>query len=289
MSQRNAKLLLLFVFIARGTSFLFSKHLLGTMTPENILAVRFLLSFIVLAAVFRKKLAACTAGSLKGGVLLGVLYAVCMFFEMYGLKTVDTGVSSFIENMAIVLVPLYVAALTRTLPRARTLFCALLAITGVGFLSLSQTKAGAGTGLVLVILAALTYGVCIIATEKAARMGDPLTIGMIQLGVMGAVSAVLSFTTGGFALPGTGREWAMILMLSLVCSCFGFAFQPLAQKYVNAETAAVFTVVNPLTTSILGTLVEKEGLGVSKLIGYLLILTALILYNRQPASEMQRI
>ena len=56
MTGFQAKLLLLCVFAARGTSFLFSKVLLRSMSPENVLAVRFLLSFAVLAVVFHKKM-----------------------------------------------------------------------------------------------------------------------------------------------------------------------------------------------------------------------------------------
>ena len=145
MSTSKAKLLLIAVFVARGTSFLFSKTLMLSMMPMSILAVRFILSFLVLAAVFFRKLTACSRASLKGGVILGILYTVCMIFEMYGLRLIDTGVSSLIENMAIVLVPIYVAALTRTMPKAKTMLCAGLAVAGVGFLSLAQSHlAGSG-------------------------------------------------------------------------------------------------------------------------------------------------
>lgn len=47
MSRGKARLLLLAVFAARGTSFLFSKTLLQSMEPMSILAVRFLLAFLI--------------------------------------------------------------------------------------------------------------------------------------------------------------------------------------------------------------------------------------------------
>ena len=56
MNKTHAKLLLIAVFVARGTSFLFSKNLLQSMPPMSILAVRFTLSFLVLALVFFPKL-----------------------------------------------------------------------------------------------------------------------------------------------------------------------------------------------------------------------------------------
>ena len=203
-----------------------------------------------------------------------------MVFEMYGLQYVDTGISALIENMAIILVPLYAAVLTRTLPRKKTMLCAFLAVAGVGFLSLSQMQMnGSSLGLLLIILAAMTYGVCIMATETVSRDGDPITIGMLQLGVMGIFSLLAALPAGNFCIPASVSQWGMMLMLVLVCSCFGFAFQPLAQKYLPAETAAVFTVVNPLTASILGLVAAGEQMGAAKAAGYVLILIALVIYN----------
>jgi drug/metabolite transporter (DMT)-like permease len=281
MKQSGAKLLLTAVFIARGTSFLFSKHLLGTMSPMSILAVRFILAFLVLAVVFWSKLKGCSRASLRGGLILGLLYTVCMMFEMYGLLYVDTGVSALIENMAILFVPLYVAAWTRTLPKAKTIFCAVLAIAGVGLLSLSQMSMNnGGLGLFLIICAALTYGFCILATERVSKDGDPVAIGMVQLGVMGVLSLIVALFTGGFAMPQTQSQWTMILILVLWCSCFGFTFQPVGQKYLSAETAAVLTVINPLTASIMGVVIAHEGLTLSKAAGYVVILLALFVYNK---------
>ena len=185
-----------------------------------------------------------------------------------------------IENMAIVLVPLYVAALTRALPKAKTMICAVLAVIGVGFLSTDQIKnGGGGLGIFLVMMAAMTYAVCILYTERVSHDSDPVTIGIIQLGTMGLISLVASFFAGGLCVPQNGRQWTMMLILVLLCSCFGFAFQPLGQKYLQAENAAVLTVVNPLTASVLGILVADERLTVLKLVGYVIIMSALVFYN----------
>lgn len=290
MSKGKAKLLLISVFVARGTSFLFSKTLMQSMSPTSVLAVRFVLAFLVLAAVFSKKLLHCSKSSLFGGAVLGALYTVCMLFEMYGLRLIDTGVASLIENMAIVLVPIYVAVLTRTMPRPRTILCAALAVTGVGFLSVTQKNTyGGGLGILLIILAAMTYAVCILTTEKVSRDGDPITIGIIQLGTMGVLSLLLSLLKGDFGLPQTGEEWSMMLILVLLCSCFGFAFQPVGQKYVPAETAAVFTVVNPLTASIMGIAIAGEAVTAPKLVGYVLIFAALLLYNMREGKKPEQL
>ena len=86
MSRTKASLLLIFVFMARGTSFLFSKTLMSELSPMSVLAVRFIRSFIVLAALFHKKLVEADNRCIRHGMVLGVLYTICMSFEMYGLR-----------------------------------------------------------------------------------------------------------------------------------------------------------------------------------------------------------
>ena len=259
---------------------MFSKTLMADLSPMSVLAVRSIMSFIVLAAVFHKRLIKADNICIRHGMMLGVFYSVCMIFEMYGLRLVDTGASSLIENMAIVLVPLYVAALTKSLPKVKTMICAVIAVIGVWLLSTDQIKnGGSGLGIFLVLMAAMTYAVCILYTERVSHDSDPVTIGIVQLGTMGLIGLVASLFTGGMGVPQSGRQWIMMLILVLLCSCFGFAFQPLGQKYLQAENAAVLTVVNPLTASILGILAAGERLTVLKLVGYVIIMTALVLYN----------
>ena len=280
MNQFNAKLLLALVFAARGTSFLFSKHLLESMSPMSILAFRFIMAFLILCLIFFKKIRQAGKESVLGGLALGGLYTLCMVFEMYGLQYVDTGVSALIENMAILFVPFWVSIVMRRLPKFKTLLCAFLAVIGVGLLSVSQMSKDSGTfGLILIISAAVTYGFCIIGTEKVTRNADPVAIGVFQLGTMGIASLLLSFITGTFECPSTQNQWVMLLILVLLCSCFGFTFQPVGQKYVAAESAAVLTVINPLTASLMGIIAAGESLTPSKLAGYGVILSALVIYN----------
>ena len=280
MSKTHAGILLTFVFIARGTSFLFSKELMKTVSPMSVLAVRFILAFLILAVVFFNRLRSCDKRSLRGGLILGVLYTVCMILEMYGLRLIDSGTSSLIENMAIVLVPIYAAVLTKTAPKRKTMLCAVLAVAGVGLLSVTQSAVKGGVlGIILTILAAMTYAACIMATQKVSQNADPIAIGVIQLGVMGVLSLMTAFPTGGFSLPQSSGQWVMMALLVLLCSCFGFAFQPLGQKYLSAETAAIFTVINPLTASLMGIFIAGEAVTPLKLIGYILIMSALVVYN----------
>ena len=47
-TERGAEILLIFVLVARSTSFVMSKVTMNAMNPFNLLGVRFLLAFLLL-------------------------------------------------------------------------------------------------------------------------------------------------------------------------------------------------------------------------------------------------
>lgn len=285
MNVTGAMILMASVMIARGTSFIFSKWLMNDLAPVNILAVRFCIAFIILAVIFYKKMLLIDKATLLKGMALGAAYTINMIVEMYGLRLVDAGTCSFIENSAILIVPIYMCLITRKLPESKVMLCAFIAVVGIGFLTVSGGFEF-NPGIVLVILAALIFGGCVILTDFVTKEGDPITMGILQVGFMGVFSTIYTFIFEQPVLPKTTMQWGMILMLALVCSCFGFTFQPLAQKYISAETAGVFTAVNPLTTCIFGIILHEEGLNIFKALGGALIIIAVLLsIKREKVSD----
>lgn len=57
-SARSYELLLIAVIAARATSFIFSKMILESLAPFNLLAVRFIIAFVLLALILTKQCAA---------------------------------------------------------------------------------------------------------------------------------------------------------------------------------------------------------------------------------------
>ena len=102
--------------------------------------------------------------------------------------------------------------------------------------------------------------------------------------VLGA--AVASLLLESPHLPGTAREWGVIL--ALVCSCFGFTFQPVAQRYTTAERAAQLCAVNPLSTAVLSAVFLHETMDILGIIGAALILCGIVLHNYQPRKAASR-
>ena len=135
MTRTQAELLLAAVIIARSTSYVLTKVGLQDMGKFTLLAVRFLLAFAFLAALFRRLLQI-DRRTLLSGLAMGGIYFCVMTAELTALKTVETSTVSFVTNTAVVIVPLIQAALSRRWPDRRVLFGALACLLGVALLTL---------------------------------------------------------------------------------------------------------------------------------------------------------
>ena len=270
------------VSIARGSSFMFSKQLLDTMEPLNLLGVRSLLAFAVLMVFFGRRVVKAVSedtGNLRAGALIGFTYFIVMVGELNGLKYTTTATASFIENSAVVLVPIAEAVLLRRAPSGRTMLCCALGLTGIGFIAARGFSNGVGIGEILCIAVAFVYTAAIIQTDREAKRHDAFVVGILYVGFMGLFGMIGSFIAETPHLPQTAGQWGMLLMLAVVCSSFGFAMQPVAQRTISSETTGLMTAINPLTTAVLGSLILHEPFGLSSFIGAALIIIAIILHN----------
>lgn len=280
--------------IARGSSFLFSKHLLGSMEPLNLLGIRFLLAFLILFMLFSHKVIADIKANprmIHASLLLGGVYFLCMAAELIGLQYTTASTCSFLENSAIVIVPILEAILLRRFPKLVIIASTVVTFIGIGLIVLCGSADGTsngggvffgnhlGLGEMLCMIAALTYATAIIITDRISKKHDPLTLGILYVGVMGLLGLAASFLLEAPRLPESRPEWFMLLALAVLCTAFGFAIQPIAQKPLSSESAGIICAINPLTTAVLGWLLMGDTLGIAGIAGAVLIIMGIILPN----------
>ena len=284
MTRKQAERLLAVLILARSTGFLMSKTALAEIDTFSLLALRFLLGFLCLTPVLWRRRAYLNRKSAARGALMGGTLFFLMSAEATALHTAPTSTVSFLENTAIVLVPLTAATLRRQRPERRVLCSALTALAGVGFLTLgggSAPLAGKGFGL----LAAVFYTVTILLTDRFSRDSDPLVLGILQagtLGVLALVSAVLFETP---VIPQSTRGWGAVLYLAVVCTAFGFVLQPMAQRHTTADRAGLLCALSPLNAALLGRVVLGERLGIPGILGAVLIFLGILAVKLAPAEE----
>lgn len=273
---KQYELLLAAVIAARATSFLFSKLLLQELAPFNLLAVRFLLAFVLLALAFGKKLLRMERRSFLAGLAVGALFFLTMSMELQALRRADSSLVSLLENCSIMFVPLLEILLFRKLPDRTTALSVLIAMAGVAALALQQGSLSGGFGFGL--LAGVCYAFAILVTAKLTHdSADTISIGIVQVGTIGLLSLLASFALEEPRLPQGTQQWLMLAVLTIVCTGFGFTLQPMAQSHVSADRAGLFCAISPAIAALLGVTVLRERLGALSLLGLALILLSILL------------
>ena len=291
-SRSRAELLLAGVITARATSYLFSKLIMQSMSMFNMLGIRFLLAFTLLLILFFKRIRKINRKTFAAGAVMGCLYFLVMTAELNGLKRTSSGNVSFLENTAIVIVPLLQALLLRRFPRWKAVICALLCLIGVGFLTIGSGMAF-GAGEMFCMLAAFLYACAILTTDRLTHGNiDALAAGIVQVGMIGALSLTASLLFEAPRLPSGMLEWTGIVMLAVVCSGFGFTLQPVAQSGTTAERAGMFCALNPMVATILGIVFLHEAFTVQSAVGGGLILAGILiseLPEPKPKEKLLRV
>ena len=291
-SRSRAELLLAGVITARATSYLFSKLIMQSMSMFNMLGIRFLLAFTLLLILFFKRIRKINRKTFAAGAIMGCLYFLVMTAELNGLKRTSSGNVSFLENTAIVIVPLLQAVLLRRFPRWKAVICALLCLIGVGFLTIGSGMAF-GAGEMFCMLAAFLYACAILTTDRLTHGNiDALAAGIVQVGMIGALSLTASLMFEAPRLPSGMLEWTGIVMLAVVCSGFGFTLQPVAQSGTTAERAGMFCALNPMVATILGIVFLHEAFTIQSAVGGGLILAGILiseLPEPKPKEKLLRV
>ncbi len=276
LSAKNAAILLALVISARATSFMFSKLCLTSMNTSSLIALRFSVASLILFLIFNKRISShTTRHTVISGVIIGSIYYFVLACEHTGLKTTNASTASFIENLAIIIVPLIECIIAKCLPTKKTQLSAILAITGVACLTMVKSNLGFTSGECFLLAAAFLYAFAIIATTRLVELGDSFVIGFFQVTTTGLLSWINVAIEGSFTMPKSPSQYIMIFILAVVCTCFGFTLQPVAQSRLSSETTSSFCALGPLVASLLSCIFLRERFTAFSFAGAVLILLSL--------------
>ena len=276
MNERKGEILVGTALALRGSSLLFSKIAMQSMGPFLLMGCRNLIAFVLIAFLFRKQLASVTRRELFHSALLGFALFLSMAFELKGLQTTSSTVTAFLEGTVVVMVPIITCVLARKFPDKMTVICSIIALTGVGFLTLKGDRVGFSTGELLVLGGAFWYSTSVIVTDHAAKNDDPMHIAIYQLLFIALFCFIGALLFEEIRMPASSTEWGAIIALAVICSGVGVTIQPLGQKYTTPERAGLLTVLNPLAAAALGIIFLHEKMTPGIIVGAILIIISII-------------
>ena len=257
-----------------GSTFFLLKDLVQQMPPRDFLGVRFALAgLLVVVFQFRRLKRASKALWVRGSVLGGI-YAGAQLLQTVGLQHTDASVSGFITGMYLAFTPVLLAVLFGQKVSGRAWLAVGIATVGLGVLSLQGLSFGFGETLTLA--GALLYALHIVYLARWAHRIDPVTLGAVQLVVMGVIFGLSSLPTG-VVLPSTPGAWASLLYMALVAGLGAVMVQTWAQSKLSATAAAVILTMEPVFAAGFAILFGGEHPTVRLAVGGTLIFTAMLL------------
>lgn len=273
--QIKADLALLGVTIGWGASFILTKNALASLATFNFLAIRFILAFVVSAIIFYKNLKNIDKNTLIYGTFIGFILFAGYAIQTIGLNYTTASKSAFITGFSVVLVPIFSALLLKAFPERAAIMGAVLALIGLGLLTLDGNLA-LNIGDLLTVIAALGFAMHIITVGKYTVKVDSIALAVIQIGVVGLLSLITSLIIEVPIIPvGTG-VWVNIFILSLICTSGAFIVQNAAQKYTTPTHTALIYTGEPVFAAIFAYFMSGEILKPRGLFGAFLILMGML-------------
>lgn len=276
--QRKADMMLVLATAFWGASTCLTAICLRELQPLTLNAFRFLTAFLVLGAVFRKRIARASRETLKYSLLIGLSLVMVYVGATYGVLYTSVSNAGFIGAMTVLFTPVFEFILYRKRPGKRFSFSLLLCLIGIALLTLNETLQPA-LGDIICLLVPTFYAVDLMLTEKAVAEPevDPIALGVCELIVVGVVMLALSLVLETPTLPATPGVWASALFLGIFCSGICFIIQSVEQQFTTASHAGLIFTLEPVFSAVFAFFLLDERLGVKGYIGASLMLLSLVL------------
>jgi drug/metabolite transporter (DMT)-like permease len=284
MTQKQANLILATVSMAWGTSYIFMKLGVDTIPPLTIVALRCGIAFILLAAIFYKKIIRVDAKALKYSAIMGALLCGIFIGLVYGVKYTTASTAGFLTSTTVILVPVLQIFITRKLPSKRIIYGIMIVSVGLGLLMIKDDFS-ISIGSIYCLVAALLYAIHILVTNHFVKEVDALKLAIFQLGFAALYATIGTFIFETPVLPQGMIPWIAILGLAFICSAYGFVMQPIAQKYTTPESVGFLFSLEPVFTAIFALIFLHEMIMIQEYLGALFILVGVFLANSTPKKR----
>lgn len=276
-----------------GSGFVATAISLESYTAYQNMAVRFLVGGVLLSMVFYKKLKYIERSTIIKGVTLGAILYLAFALQTVGLQFTTPSKNAFLTAVNVVIVPFIGFIFYKKRLDKFELIGAILAITGIGFLSL-QLSSSINLGDFLTLLCAVAFAFHIFYTAKFVKDEDPILLTVIQMLIAAVIGFVAIAFRGEIRMPYDGEGLAMMIYLGIFSTAIAFLLQTTAQKFVTETKAAIVLATESLWGTIFSIAIIGEIVTGRMIVGGAFIVLAIIisetkfnLFRRNQLHEKQ--
>ena len=283
MSSNKIRILssfgLLLAAIIWGFAFVIVKSSLDLVPPIYILAFRFTLAAAALTLIMLPKLRNLTRRDWTSGAVLGFFLFTAHAVQTIGCQYTTAGKNAFLTTIYVIIVPFLHWIMNRKRPSGYAMTAAMIAVVGIGLLSLQGGDAGVNIGDVLTVICGFLFAVHIVYIDRYTELQDPIILTVMQM-IFAAIFAWLlaPICDGGFPAAAFQSEVVTgMLYLGLLSTMVGFLLQNVGQKYTAPSTASLLLSFESVFGVLFSVIFLQEQLTLRMLFGCGLMFFAVLL------------
>ncbi len=276
--QVKADLMLVFVTLCWGVSYLLMDISLKEIGPLTLNAYRFLIAFFVALILAFPKIKDVNKTTIKYSAMVGTALTFVYIGATYGVMYTSLSNAGFLCALSVVTTPLLSFFVKKETPSKKIIVVLILCLVGIGLMTLNEQLKPA-LGDLFCIMCAFAYAVDLLITDSAVHKEEvnAFHLGVYQLAFTGIYMLVLSLILEVPVVPSKPTILISVLFLSIFCTGAAFIVQAVAQQYTSATHVGVIFTLEPVFAAIAAFIFAGEVLLPRAYLGAFLMLAGILI------------
>lgn len=280
-----ARLMLFTGAILWGSSYFVLKNTLDEVPLFLLLSIRFFFAGLILLTVRAPYLRRLNRRCLGTGALTGLFLALAYIFQTVGLTNTTPGTSAFLTTVYCVLVPFLSFAFTKRRPDGYNIVAAIACLAGIGLISLDTGLRFTLSGEGLTLIGGVFFALQIAAVEKWCADEDVILHTAIQFLTAFAVCFACSLATETPTVNFSGRTLLALVYITVFVTALAFVLMNIGIKYTTANTSSLILSTEAVFGVAFSMLFYRERPSLQEMIGFAVILAAVLLSELKPGKK----
>ena len=272
--KRLAQILLVFVTLIWGVTFIMVKDALNDAGPFAFGTLRFTIAGILTLAVVNKSIFTLTKTEVIGGLVCGFFLFGGYAFQNFGLMQTSASKSAFITSVSVLMVPIILYLFNIQKVKMKVWFAVVLATIGL-YILLDPRGGMINWGDILTFGCAMGFAVHIIFqgyyVKKNVRV---LPFFLVQAWVVVGLSFINSLLFEPIFAIWSPRLISALLVTGIAATFIAILLMIWAQQILNPSETAIIFSLEPVFATVFAIIFAGEVLGLWGYIGGGLIVLA---------------
>lgn len=267
-----------------GGGFIACDIALKDLSPFAVMSLRFLIAAICMGTVANKKLKNISKNETLYGILLGLALFGSFAFQTIGLQTTSPSKNAFLTATNVVIVPIIAYFIGKKKIELKTVFGAILALAGVGLLSINHDFS-IGFGDFVTLLGAIGFAFQIYLTGLFSSKISIPVLNFLQMSTACLLSFAGLFVGGNLSFNAGKESLLAVIYLGIASTTICYFLQVYGQKYVEETKSAIILSMESVFGTIFSVIILSEAVTGRMLLGGGMIFAAVLISELKLAKK----